>query len=149
MKAISILNYPAEDVFHIFIKHAKKDFSDFNEENAKGCKIEKQINSGVKLIECTVEITDYKKNEKYEITTSTSYSKCISIYNFIKQKDGTTKLVFEEDQASDQFFGYISLWIQRFMARRNFKLKFDNIIDSLNNELKTYCENKERSKPQK
>lgn len=149
MKAIGILNYPAEDAFHIFIKHAKKDFPSFNEENAKGCKIEKKINSGGKPVECTVEITEYKMNEKYEITTSTDQSKCISTYNFIKQKDGTTKLVLEEDQTSSIFIGYMALWIQRFMARRNFKLKFNNITDSLNNELRIYYENKERSKPQK
>lgn len=148
MKAIGILNYPAEDVFNIFIKHAKKDFSNFNEEDAKGCKIEKKINSGENQIECTVEITEYKKNEMYQITTSTNNSQCISTYNFVKQKDGTTKLVLEEDQTSGQFIGYMALWIQRFMARRNFKLKYNNIIDSLNNELKTYY-NKERSKSQK
>lgn len=148
MKAIGILNYPAEDVFNIFIKHAKKDFSNFNEEDAKGCKIEKKINSGENQIECIVEITEYKKNEMYQITTSTNNSQCISTYNFIKQKDGTTKLVLEEDQTSGQFIGYMALWIQRFMARRNFKLKYNNIIDSLNNELKTYY-NKERSKSQK
>lgn len=72
MKAIGILNYPVEDVFHIFIKNAKKDFSDFNEEDATGCKIQKSINTGrPNPVECTVEITGYAKNEKYQITTST------------------------------------------------------------------------------
>lgn len=146
MKAIGILNYPAEDVFNIFIKHAKKDFSNFNEEDAKGCKIEKKINSGENQIECTVEITEYKKNEMYQITTSTNNSQCISTYNFIKQKDGTTKLVLEEDQTSGQFIGYMALWIQRFMARRNFKAKYNNIIDGLNNELRICYSNIERSK---
>jgi hypothetical protein len=55
--------------------------------------------------------------------------------------------MFEEDQTSEQFFGYMTLWIQRFMNRRNFKVKYNNIIDSLNNELKTYVNNMERSKP--
>lgn len=65
MKAIGILNYPVEDVFHIFIKNAKKDFSDFNEEDATGCKIQKSINTGrPNPVECTVEITGYAKNEK-------------------------------------------------------------------------------------
>ncbi len=146
MKAIGILNYPAEDVFNIFIKHAKKDFPNFNEEDAKGCKIEKKINSGENQIECTVEITEYKKNEMYQITTSTNNSQCISTYNFIKQKDGTTKLVLEEDQTSGQFIGYMALWIQRFMVRRNFKAKYNNIIDGLNNELRIYYGNIERSK---
>lgn len=150
MKAIGILNYPVEDVFRIFIKNAKKDFPDFNEVNATGCKIQKTISSGgQKPIECTVEITKYAKNEIYEITTSTSFSDCISTYSFKGQKDGTTKLVLEEDQTSKQFWGYMSLWIQRFMVRRNFKAKYNNIIDSLNNELRIYYSNIERSKPKK
>ncbi|ABR32983.1 MULTISPECIES: DUF3284 domain-containing protein [Clostridium] len=148
MKAIGILNYPVEDVFHIFIKNAKKDFSDFNEEDATGCKIQKSINTGrPNPVECTVEITGYAKNEKYQITTSTDFTTCVSTYNFKGQKDGTTKLVFEEEQSTDKFFGYMSLWIQRFMARRAFKAKYNNIVEALNNELKTYANNKERSKP--
>lgn len=147
MKAIEILNYPVEDVFHIFIKNAKKDFSDFNEEDATGCKIEKSINSvGPTPIQCTVEITEYIKNEKYQITTITDFSKCISTYNFKGQKDGTTKIAFEEEQTSEKFFGYVSLWIQRYMNRRNFKAKYKHIIDSINNELRIYSSNTERSK---
>lgn len=150
MKANGILNYPVEDVFRIFIKNAKNDFENFNEEDATGCKIEKSINAGGKTpIKCTVEITEYAKNEKYQITTSTSFSKCVSTYSFKGQKDGSTKLVLEESQGTDKFIGYMSLWIQRFMARRNFKAKYNNIIDSLNNELKTYFNNIERSKPKK
>lgn len=150
MKAIGILNYPVEDVFHIFIKNAKKDFENFDENDAKGCKIEKSINTGGKVpVMCTVEITDYAKNEKYQITTSTSFSKCVSTYNFKGQKDGSTKLILEESQGTDKFIGYMSLWIQRFMARRNFKAKYNNIIDSLNNELRTYFNNIERSKSRK
>ena len=45
MKAFGILNYEVEDVFRIFMKNAKKDFSDFNEENPTGCKIKKSIQS--------------------------------------------------------------------------------------------------------
>ncbi|EKQ50234.1 MULTISPECIES: DUF3284 domain-containing protein [unclassified Clostridium] len=148
MKAIAILNYPVEDVFHIFIKNAGKDFDNFNEDDATGCKIEKSINTGRPTpVQCTVEITEYAKNEKYQITTSTSFSKCISTYNFKGQKDGSTKLIFEEEQSTDKFFGYLSLWVQRFMARRAFKAKYNNIVEALNNELKTYINNKERSKP--
>lgn len=148
MKAIAILNYPVEDVFHVFIKNAKKDFSDFNEDDATGCKVEKNINAGrPNPIQCTVEITNYEKNEVYQITTSTSFSKCVSTYNFKGQKDGNTKLVFEEAQSTDKFFGYLSLWVQRFMARRAFKAKYNSIVEALNTELKTYFDNIERNKP--
>lgn len=148
MKAVGILEYGVEDVFHIFIKKAKNDFSDFNEEDATGCKFKKNIETGGKKpVECTIEITEYIKNKKYQITTSTSSSNCVSTYTFKGQKDGTTKLMLEEQQSSDKFISYMSLYIQRFMARRNFKIKYKHIIDSLNNEIKTYLTNIDRSKP--
>jgi hypothetical protein len=150
MKSIGVLNYPVEDVFRIFIKNAKRDFSDFNEENPKGCKLEKNINTEAKTpTRVTVEITEYEENKKYQITTTANNTKCISTYNFKSQKDGSTKIVFEEEQISDKFFGYAILMIQRYMARRNFKAKYKNIIDGLDNELKTYTNNIERSKPKK
>ncbi|OOM74574.1 hypothetical protein CLPUN_38160 [Clostridium puniceum] len=152
MKAVGIVQYELEDVFHIFMKNAQKDFSDFNQENPVGCKIKKNIQSvGSKPIECTIEITDYIKNEKYQITTSTNFttgaSSCVSTYMFKAQKDGTTKIIIEEDQGSEKFISYMTLWLQRFLAKRNFKAKMNNIVESLNNELKTYFSNIERSKP--
>jgi len=148
LKAFGILEYELEDVFHIFMKNAKKDFSDFNEEDPTGCKIKKSIESvGQKPVECTIEITEYIKNQKYQITTSTSFSTCVSTYTFKGQKNGTTKLIFEEQQGSEQFISYMMVYIQRFMARRSFKAKYNNIVESLNNEIKAYLTNLDRSKP--
>lgn len=151
MKAFGIVQYELEDVFRVFMKNAQKDFSDFNPENPVGCKIKKDIQSvGSKPIECTIEITEYIKNEKYQITTSTNFttgaSSCVSSYIFKAQKDGTTKVIIEEDQGSEKFISYMTLWLQRFLAKRNFKAKINNLVESLNNELKTYFSNIERSK---
>ena len=148
MKATGIVNYELDDAFRIFMKNAKKDFLEFNEENPKGCNFKKNINTGAsKTVECTIEITEYIKNEKYEITTSTSFTKCVSTYMFKGQKDGTTKLIFEENQPYDKFVSYTTIWLQRLMARRTFKAKFNHTVECLNNELKTYFSNIERSKP--
>lgn len=147
MKMTGIVNYEVEDVFNHFIKNAKRDFSDFNEENPVGCKVEKNITTGgPKPIKCTVEITGYEKNAKYEITTSNEYSKCISTYLFMGQKDGTTKLTISEKQTTQKFVQLTTLYFQRFLARRTFKKSFQNIIDVLNNELRVHFENIERSK---
>ena len=115
-------------------------------------KLKKSIQSGgPRPVECTIEITEYIKNQKYQITSSTSFatciSTCISTYAFKGQKDGTTKLIIEEQQSTDKFVSYIMLYIQRFLARRNFKAKVNNLVESLNNELKTHFSNIERSKP--
>lgn len=147
MKMTGIVNYEVEDVFNHFIKNAKRDFSDFNEDNPVGCKIEKDITTGgAKPIRCTVEITGYEKNGKYEITTSNEYSKCVSTYTFVGQKDGTTKLTISEKQTTQKFVQLATLYIQRFFARRAFKRTFKNIIEVLNNELRIHFENIDRSK---
>ena len=147
MKMTGTVNYDVEDVFNHFMKNAKRDFSDFDEDNPVGCKVEKDITTGgPKPIRCTVEITAYEKNGKYEITTSNEYSKCVSTYTFVGQKNGTTKLTLSEVQTTKKFIQLTTLYLQRFLARRTFKKSFNNIIDVLNNELRVYFENLERSK---
>lgn len=147
MKMTGTVNYEVEDVFNHFIRNAKRDFSDFNEENPVGCRVEKDITTGgPKPIKCTVEITDYEKNKKYEITTSNEYSTCISTYTFLGQQDGTTRLTISEKQTTQKFIQLTTLYFQRFLARRVFKNSFKNIIDVLNNELRIHFENLERSK---
>ena len=112
-----------------------------------GCRVEKDITTGgPKPIKCTVEITDYEKNKKYEITTSNEYSTCISTYTFLGQQDGTTRLTISEKQTTQKFIQLTTLYFQRFLARRAFKNSFKNIIDVLNNELRIHFENIERSK---
>ena len=148
MKAFGIVNYTVEDVFNIFVKNAKKDFSDFNEEDAIGCKIEKNIASGgKKKIKCTIQITEYVKNEKYQITTSTERTTCTSTYTFNGQNDGTTKLMFEEIQGGQGFLAYMLLSFERFLNKRQFNAKYRSLIESLNNELRTQFNNIQRSKP--
>jgi hypothetical protein len=148
MKAFGIVNYTVEDVFNIFVKNAKKDFSDFNEENAIGCKIEKNLAPGAKMpLQCTIEITEYIKNEKYQITTSTNRTTCTSTYTFEGLEDGTTKLIFDEQQGGPSLTSFMLLWVQRFLYRRQFKEKYKNLIEILNNELRIQFSNIERSKP--
>lgn len=150
MKTSAILNYGIEDVFYIFVRAAKKDFSTFNEENPKGCKITRKINSYLgQVIECTVEITDYVKNEKYEITTSSQNSKCVSTYTFKKSKNNSTLLEFKEVQSSGSFILQLGMMTQRFLGKSNVKEKYNVFIESLENELKTYSNNIERSKSKK
>ena len=148
MKASATINYAVEDVFYIFTRSAKRDFKDFKEESPKGSKITKNIGKYKgKPVECTIEITDFIKNEKYEITTSSEFSKCKSTYEFKTDKDGKTIITFEETQGSESIFSLMGILFQRFLAKRQFKSRFNNIIENLEAELKTYLSNVERSKP--
>ncbi|MDO5517983.1 MAG: DUF3284 domain-containing protein [Clostridium sp.] len=148
MKMSGVVNYSVEEVYNIFIKNAKRDFKNFNENDAVGCKIVKDITTGgQKPIRCTVEITGYDRNSKYEITTSNKYSKCVSTYTFKPQVNGTTVLTLQEIQSTPKMVQWLTLWFQRFFSRQRFKASFKNIIASLNNELKRYHENLDRSAP--
>lgn len=148
MKMSGVVNYKVEEVFNIFNNNAKRDFKDFREDNAVGCKMVKDITTGGKKpIRCNIEITGYKKNLKYEITTSNKYSKCVSTYTFKPKTNGTTLLTLKETQSTPKFMQFMTLLFQRFLARQRFKASFNNIIESINNELKRYHENLERSTP--
>lgn len=139
MKISGIVNYNSKEVYNIFRKNAKRDFKDFKDDNPIGCKIEKNITTGgSKTIKCIVEITDYKLNEVYEITTSNEFSKCVSRYTFKEKSNGTTVVTLEEVQSTEKMVELVTLWIQRFLAKKNFKESFKNIINSLNHELKVY-----------
>lgn len=145
MKASAILNYKVEEVFKMFIKAAKKDFKDFNKENPIGCKVEKEIYSSSRPMKCTVEITDYEENSKYEITTTYGEVSCKSKYMFIQKEDGNTLIKFEEDQGANGFFSVTTLWLQRIMAKKRFKDRFNGLIEQLNDQLNTYTNNIKRS----
>ena len=145
MKASASLNYKVEEVFKVFIKAAKRDFKDFNKEDPIGCKIVKKIYSGSRPMECTVEITDYEENAKYEITTTYGDVSCKSTYSFIQKGDGITLINFEEDQGTKGLFSSGTLWLQRIMAKKQFKIRFNGLIEELSNQLKTYTDNVKKS----
>lgn len=150
MKLSYKLNYKVEDVFYIFVKAAKRDFSEFHEENPLGSKITRKIGAySGQVVECTVEITDYVKNEKYEITTSSKNSKCVSTYTFKKENDNNTLIEFKEVQHSKAFISQLGFLVQRFLAKRHGKEIFNANMENLENELKTYLNNLERSVPKK
>lgn len=145
MKASASLNYKVEEVFKIFIKAAKRDFKDFDKENPVGCKVVKKIYSGSRPMDCTVEITDYEENSRYEITTTYGDVSCKSRYVFTPQSDGITLINFEEDQGTRGLFSSCTLWLQRIMAKKQFKTRFNSLIEELNNQLKIYTENVNKS----
>lgn len=145
MKASASLNYKVEEVFKIFIKAAKRDFKDFDKENPVGCKVVKKIYSGSRPMDCTVEITDYEENSRYEITTTYGDVSCKSRYVFTPQSDGITLINFEEDQGARGLFSSGTLWLQRIMAKKQFKTRFNSLIEELNNQLKIYTENVNKS----
>ena len=148
-KESALINYPVDDVFAIFAKAAKRDFPIFSEDNAVGCKIEKTLKNFNNAAKCTVEITEYIKNKKYQVTTTTANSVCISTYTFTKKKDDATMIKLEEEQTTQNFMSYMTLIIQRMLAKKQFKEGFNAFVESLNIELKHKYDNIERNKGKK
>ena len=67
----AVINYPVEKVFNVFIRSAKRDFPKFNENNPVGSKVSKKVGAySTQSATLEVEITDYKKNEIYAITST-------------------------------------------------------------------------------
>lgn len=146
-KGSAVLEYPVNDVFNIFVKAAKRDFPNFNEDNAVGCKLEKTMSNFANPVKCTVEITKYVRNEKYEVTTTTANSTCVSTYTFSEGKNNTTLIKLEEEQTTSNFMSQMTLIIQRMLAKKQFKEGFNAFIDGIDTELKRKQANLNRSKP--
>ena len=67
----AVINYPVEKVFNVFIRSAKRDFPKFNENKPVGSKVSKKVGAySTQSATLEVEITDYKKNEIYAITST-------------------------------------------------------------------------------
>ena len=145
MKASGKINYPVEEVFDVFIKAAKREFKNFNEEEPIGSKIVKNISSAGRPMECTVEITDYIENKKYQITTSNNLSSCVSTYTFTQRKEGYTLVSFEETQSGKGMMDALTLMLVRFAAFKQFKKRFAAQIENLENQLRQKEENIKRS----
>lgn len=148
-KGSAIIEYPIDEVFDIFARTAKRDFPNFSEDNAEGCKIEKTLSNFANAMKCEIEITKYVKNEKYEVTTKTDNSTCISTYTFSEGNNNTTVLKLEEDQTTNNFMSQMTLIIQRMLAKRQFKEGFNVFIENINAELKRRHDNIERNKSKK
>lgn len=147
MKMTKILNYSQEDVFEVFIKHAAADFKKFDRENPIGSKIEKQITTGgPKPIKVSIEITDYKDNFLYEITTSNPYSECITRYSFAGQKDGGTKVTVFEKQKTKKFVQQCTLYLQRFFYWKRFRASCKGFFEALDDGCLVRNKNRDKYK---
>lgn len=143
------INYPAKEIFKIFKKMMKQDFPRFNEKDAIGTSTRKTIGQyTTKSAEAYIEITDYKENEVYEITTVTSKTKVtfISRYELEVIDENTTRLSLHEHQGGEGFFLSFNYMIQKMFFKKRFTTRFSYFIKGLENEL---LQERERTAPKK
>ncbi|WP_238884625.1 DUF3284 domain-containing protein [Clostridium sp. YIM B02551] len=133
-----ILDYSVKDVFSIFAKTAKRDFPGFNEKDPIGATVTKQVGAySSKTGTMTVEITDYIKNEVYEIRSATSSGSMsyISRYEFTALDENKTKLVLIESEGANGIFSTVNVFMTKYLFKKRIKRRFDYFVKSLENEL--------------
>lgn len=133
-KNTATLNYSASDIFKLFNKMAKQDFPRFNQKEALGCSTKKNIGHYAgRQTEAYIEITDYKDQEVYEVTTITSKTKLtfVSRYSLEKIDENTTKLTCEETQSGTGFFDAINHTIQAIFFKKRIAKRFNMLIKSI------------------
>lgn len=137
----AVINYPIEKVFNIFIRSAKKDFPKFNESNPIGCKVVKKVGSySAQSAKLEVEITDYKKNELYEIKSSSPNSNYISRYSFESVDENSTRITLLEDEVSKGFVPWFNVIVQNLAFKGRVKRRFEVFIEGLSREVEVFDE---------
>ncbi|MGL4771993.1 MAG: DUF3284 domain-containing protein, partial [Clostridium sp.] len=137
----TVLNYPVEEVFKVFVRVAKRDFPKFNEKNPIGCSVTKQVGTyTTKSATVRVEITDYKKNEVYEITTVRDKLMYVSTYRFEAIDEESTQLILEETENTPGLFPGLNSMLQNICFKGRIKKRFAFFVQGLESEIESFRE---------
>lgn len=134
-----VLNYPVDEVFRVFIRTAKRDFPKFNENNPIGCKVTKKIGAySVQSATVQIEITDYKKNELYQIQSVGDRVVYTSTYEFEVFDENSTRLTLTEEDKKAGFFPWFNALIQNIAFKGRVKRRFALFAEGLERELENH-----------
>lgn len=132
----AIVEYPVERIFDVILAVAKRDFEGFSEENAIGTSVEKTVGSyAAKTTTMKVEITNYKRNEIYEVTSSKGDKVFVSRYTFEKIDDNKTNVIFEDSESAQGFVGGLNSWLVGLFYKKRVKQRFGYLIKGLISEI--------------
>ena len=133
------LNYPVEEVFRLFIRTAKRDFPKFNETNPVGCKVNKKVGSySANSSTMEIEITQFVKNELYQITSTNGNIKYISTYEFEVIDENKTRLTLVEEDEKPGIFPWFNTLVQSIIFKRRVRRRFIYFVERLGEELEAY-----------
>lgn len=142
----TVVDYPVEDVFAIFIKTAKRDFPKLDIRKPIGTSVTREVgNYSKKKAEATVTITDFKENEIYAVKTVTDTNEYSSTYIFKKIDDNKCGITLTEEQTVAGLFGILNNIMHKFFYKKSIRMRFQYFIQGLNDELERRKENIERS----
>ena len=135
-KTSIIVNHSIDKVFKSFIDLNRMELPKFNKNNPKETtykKVIKQVRN--KKIEMLTEITEYEKNELYEVTNSIENDKYVTRYEFKELSEGKTEILIVENQDASNVVAKGSLLVQKFFAKKKLKEKSEGLRDYLTKEI--------------
>lgn len=137
----AIVKYPVEEVFSVFVRTAKRDFPKFNESNPVGTSVTKKVEAcSVKSASLNVEITDYKENELYKITSKGSDTIYYSTYQFEKIYENSTRITLIEENETKGIITWINHLLQNLFFRGRVKRRFVYFMETLEREIESIRE---------
>ncbi len=121
----AILDYPVDKVFKVFRDTAKRDFPKFNDKKPIGCSIERNVGTySLKTARMKVEITDYKPNEIYEISSHKGKTLYKSNYQFVSLGENKTKLLLTESEYTQGALNFLNTIIASIFFKGRIKKRF-------------------------
>ncbi|QNO14648.1 DUF3284 domain-containing protein [Alkalicella caledoniensis] len=132
----AVMNYPVEQVFRVFKETAKRDFPNFDEQDPIGTYVERNIGAySVKQAKMKVEITDFKNNEIYEISSYQGKTLYKSKYQFISTGENSSKLILEENQYNEGAVNFLNTMIGAIFFKGRVKKRFKFLIKGLQDQI--------------
>jgi Domain of unknown function (DUF3284) len=135
-KTSIIVNHSIDKVFKAFIDLNRMELPKFNKNNPKETtykKVVKQVRQ--RKIEMLTEITEYEKNELYEVTNTIENDKYITRYEFKELSEEKTEILILENQEASNVVTKGSLLIQKFFAKKKLKEKAEGLREYLTKEI--------------
>ena len=132
-----ILPYPPKEVFTIFRDQLLKTFPDVNLSKVSGATAGKDTKgiSGY-TFHLNLEITDYRENEVYELTTHASNrQEFVSRYDFAAVVPNKTRLTLTETNTTSGFFGIANAIVTSIIFKKRATQKAEKIFLSITDEL--------------
>lgn len=132
----AILDYPVNQVFIIFKHTAKRDFPKFNEKNPTGVYVDRKVGTySTKEGRMRVEITNYKENEIYEITSTQGKKAYKSRYEFLPIDEEKTKLLLTEYNYTEGALHLINSLIAAIFFKGRVKKRFKFLVKELEKQI--------------
>ena len=142
----AIVKYPVEEIFSVFIRTAKRDFPKFNESNPVGTSVTKKVEAySIKSASLKVQITDYKENELYKITSTGSDTIYYSTYQFEKIDENSTRITLIEENETKGIITWINHLLQNLSFRGRVKRRFAYFMETLEREIESMREKFEKN----